>query len=299
MLLASNYFDPSVNLQLVVAGLALGAVYALVAVGFVLVYKATQVLNLAHGEFLMLGGYFGVTFVATYSLGFVFALAVIVVIMSALGLILHYGVMRPMVGQPFFVIVLATIGIATVIRAVVLIFYGPGPRSRLTGLPDNIFRVGGAAIKAVDLIILGSVALLVAAFLLFFKYSRLGLHMRAVADNLPAAAAMGINPDAVYAMTWAAALAMAGVGGLLLGHVTFVTQTMPAIGLRAFPAAILGGLTSVGGAIIGGLIVGVIEQLAGGHVGTEWREPVAFSIMFFVLIFRPTGLFGAKGAERI
>ena len=154
MLLAASYFDGSVNLQLVVGGLALGAVYALVALGFVLVFKATDVLNLAHGEFLMLGGYFGVTFVATYSLGFVVSLAVIVVIMAALGLILHYGVMRPKVGQPFFGIVLATIGIATVVRALVLIFYGPAERPRLHSLPDDTFRLGQATIKMVDLIIL-------------------------------------------------------------------------------------------------------------------------------------------------
>lgn len=299
---AANYFDASVNLQLIVGGLALGAIYSVVALGFVLVYKSTDVLNLAHGEFLMLGSYFAVTFLVTESLNFFLGTAIILVIMLFLGLLIHYGIMRGMVGQPFFSIVLATIGIATIIRALLLIFYGPTERGRLTALPGSggSWEVGGATIRHVDVIILGIVAVCVAALFAFFKYTRVGLHIRAVADNLEASAAMGIDPDRVYAMTWAAALALAGLGGVLFAHVTAaIDQNLAAIGLRAFPAAVLGGLTSLGGAIIGGLVVGVIEQLAGGHIGTKWREPVAFSVLFIVLLVKPTGLFGRKDLERV
>lgn len=300
MIVASSYFDASVNLQLIVGGLALGAIYAIVALGFVLVYKSTDVLNLAHGEFLMLGAYFSVTILVTQNLSFFLGLLIVVVVMALFGLFLHYGIMRRMVGQGFFAIVLATIGIATVIRALLLIFYGPRERGRLEVLPQGQFEWGGAVIRYVDLIVFAVVAVCVALFFAFFQYTRLGLHMRAVADDLEAAAAMGIDPDRVYAMTWAAALAMAGLGGLLFGHVTAVIdQNLAAIGLRAFPAAVIGGLTSLGGAIVGGLIVGVVEQLAGGHLGTKWREPVAFSILFIVLLLRPTGLWGQKDLERV
>lgn len=300
MIVASSYFDASVNLQLIVGGLALGAIYAIVALGFVLVYKSTDVLNLAHGEFLMLGAYFSVTILVTQNLSFFLGLLIVVVVMALFGLFLHYGIMRRMVGQGFFAIVLATIGIATVIRALLLIFYGPRERGRLEVLPQGQFEWGGAVIRYVDLIVFAVVAVCVALFFAFFQYTRLGLHMRAVADDLEAAAAMGIDPDRVYAMTWAAALAMAGLGGLLFGHVTAVIdQNLAAIGLRAFPAAVIGGLTSLGGAIVGGLIVGVVEQLAGGHLGTKWREPVAFSVMFIVLLLRPTGLWGQKDLERV
>jgi branched-chain amino acid transport system permease protein len=300
MVVAASYLDPSVNLQLVVGGLALGSIYALVALGFVLVYKSTDVLNLAHGEFLMLGGYFSVTLLVSEGLNFFFGLICVVVIMAGFGLFIHYGIMRRMVGQSFFAIVLATIGIATIIRAVLLIFYGPKERGRLTVLPQGKFEWGGAIIKYVDLIVFGVVALCVLLFFAFFRFTRLGLHIRAVADDLEAAAAMGIDPDRVYAMTWAAALAMAGLGGLLFGHVTAVIdQNMAAIGLRAFPAAVIGGLTSLGGAIVGGLVVGIIEQLAGGHIGTKWREPVAFAVLFIVLLVRPTGLWGQKDLERV
>ena len=283
-----------------VGGLALGAIYAIVALGFVLVYKSTDVLNLAHGEFLMLGAYFSVTILVSEGLNFFWGLVIVVLVMALFGLFIHYGIMRRMVGQGFFAIVLATVGIATVIRAIILIIYGPQERGRLTVLPQGSFEVGGATIKYVDIIVFGVVAACVALFFAFFKFTRIGLHIKAVADDLEAAAAMGIDPDRVYAMTWAAALAMAGLGGLLFAHVTAaIDQNIAAIGLRAFPAAVIGGLTSLGGAIVGGLIVGVLEQLAGGHIGTKWREPIAFSVLFIVLLVRPNGLWGQKDIERV
>lgn len=300
MIVASNYLDFSVNLQLIVGGLALGSIYAIVALGFVLVYKSTDVLNLAHGEFLMLGAYFSVTILVTQQLNFFLGLVIVLAVMAAFGLFIHYGIMRRMVGQSFFAIVLATIGIATIIRAVLLILYGPAERGRMTVLPQGNFKLSGATIKYVDIIVFLVVSLCVLLFFMFFKFTRLGLHIRAVADDLEASAAMGIDPDRVYAMTWATALAMAGLGGLLFGHVTAaIDQNLAAIGLRAFPAAVIGGLSSLGGAIIGGLVVGVIEQLAGGHIGTKWREPVAFGVLFLVLLVRPTGIWGRKDLERV
>ena len=302
MLLAFGNFtaDPSVNLQLLIGGLALGAIYAVVALGFVLVYKSTDVLNLAHGEFLMLGAYFALTFLISENLNFFLGVFVLLLVMLVFGLLVHYGIMRRMVGQGFFAIVLITLGIATIIRALLLIFYGPTERARLDLLPQGSFEVGGATVRHVDLIIFAVVAACVLLFFLFFKYTRLGLHMRAVADDIEAAAAMGIDPDKVYAMTWAAAMVMAGVGGLLFGHVTgAIDRSIEAIGLRAFPAAVVGGLTSLGGSIVGGRVVGVIEQFANGHLGTKWREPVAFSVMFVVLLVRPTGLWGRKDLERV
>ena len=302
MLLAFGNFtaDPSVNLQLLIGGLALGAIYAVVALGFVLVYKSTDVLNLAHGEFLMLGAYFALTFLISENLNFFLGVLVLLLVMLVFGLLVHYGIMRRMVGQGFFAIVLITLGIATIIRALLLIFYGPTERARLDLLPQGKWEVAGATVRHVDLIIFAVVAGCVLLFFLFFKYTRLGLHMRAVADDIEAAAAMGIDPDKVYAMTWAAAMVMAGVGGLLFGHVTgAIDRSIEAIGLRAFPAAVVGGLTSLGGSIVGGLVVGVIEQFANGHLGTKWREPVAFSVMFVVLLVRPTGLWGRKDLERV
>jgi branched-chain amino acid transport system permease protein len=298
--LATSYLDASANLELLVGGLALGAIYAIVALGFVLVYKATDVLNLAQGEFVMLGSYLSITFLLNQGMGLYSGTLLLMVLMACLGLFIHYGIMRGMVGQPFFSIVLATIGIATVIRAMILIFYGPLERGRLELLPQGIFTIGGARIRWVSVIVLIVVTVCVLVFYLFFKFTRIGLHIRASADNLEAAAAVGIDPDRVYAMTWAAALAMAGLAGMLFAHFTAVIdQNVASIGLKAFPAAALGGFGSLGGSIVGGLLVGVIESLVGGHLGTKWRDPVTFSILFAVLIVRPTGLFGRKDLERV
>jgi len=299
-ILASTFFDWGVNLQLLVSGLALGAIYAVVALGFVLVEKSTAVLNLAVGEFLMLGSYFGVAFFMERKTNIFIGTLVITLVMALFGLAIHYGIMRPMVGQGFFAIVLATIGIATVIRAVVQMWFGPLEKGNLTALPTGTIEVAGTSIRWVDIIILLTVLGSVGAFLVFYARTRTGLHMRAVASNIEAAAGVGIDPDRAYAITWAMAIGIAGLGGVMLGHFTpSVNPALAAIGLRAFPAAAIGGFTSVGGSIIGGLIVGVIEQLAGGHFGTKWREPVAFGILILVLIFKPTGLFGQKDLERV
>ena len=299
-ILASTFFDWGVNLQLLVSGLALGAIYAVVALGFVLVEKSTAVLNLAVGEFLMLGSYFGVAFFMERKTNIFIGTLVITLVMALFGLAIHYGIMRPMVGQGFFAIVLATIGIATVIRAVVQMWFGPLEKGNLTALPTGTIEVAGTSIRWVDIIILLVVLGSVGAFLVFYARTRTGLHMRAVASNIEAAAGVGIDPDRAYAITWAMAIGIAGLGGVMLGHFTpSVNPALAAIGLRAFPAAAIGGFTSVGGSIIGGLIVGVIEQLAGGHFGTKWREPVAFGLLILVLIFKPTGLFGQKDLERV
>ena len=149
------------------------------------------------------------------------------------------------------------------------------------------------------MVIVAIVALLLAAFTLFFRYTRLGLHIRAVADNLEAAAAQGINPDTVYAITWAVSLALAGIAGLLYGNVNNVTPQASTIGLAAMPAAVIGGLTSLPGAIVGGLIVGVFELLLGYHLGEAWRQPAAYMLLFAMLLVRPNGLFGRRELDRV
>ena len=298
MIIASA-FDLSTNLPLIVAGIALGSIYGIVALGFVLVYKSTGVLNLAQGDFLMLGAYLSVTLLVTNDLGLYLALPLVALSMACVGLAIHYTVMRRLVGQPFFSIVLATIGIGTIIRALVLILYGPIERGRIGALPEGSFEIAGTRIQWANVVIVAIVALLLAVFTLFFRYTRLGLHIRAVADNLEAAAAQGIKPDTVYAITWAVSLGLAGIAGLLFGNVNNVTPQASTIGLAAMPAAVIGGLTSLPGAIVGGLIVGVFELLLGYHLGEAWRQPAAYMLLFAMLLVRPTGLFGRRELDRV
>ncbi|WP_157965428.1 branched-chain amino acid ABC transporter permease [Euzebya rosea] len=287
-------------LQLLLNGIAIGAIYALVALGFVLVFKATSVLNFAHGSFLMIATYLAVTFIDVLELPFAVSLVVIAVVLAATGVILHYGIMRHMVGKPFFSVVLVTVGLEIVIRAGLLIFYGPTPRGRLTALPQGQLNFGTVTIPYVNGFMVLAAAISVGAFLVFFQRSRLGLHMRAVAENLEAAAAMGIDPNKIYAAAWGIGLTMAAIGGVMYAHYTpSVSLGVAVIGLRAFPAAILGGIDSVGGAILGGLLVGIVESVGAGYLGAEYRDVIAFGIMFAVLLWRPSGLYGTRDLVRV
>lgn len=281
-------------------GIAVGAIYALVALGFVLVFKATSVLNFAHGSFLMIAAYLAVTLLVTLELPFWAGLLITAGTLGVVGVVLHYTIMRRMVGKAFFSVVLVTVGLEIIIRAGLLIAYGPQPRGRVAALPQGTFALGVAQVPYINVIIVVATALIVAAFLVFFRSSRLGLHMRAVAENLEAAAAMGIDPNRVYAWAWGIGLSLAGVGGVLYAHYTpSIDLELSVIGLRAFPAAILGGIDSVGGAILGGLIVGLVETVGAGYLGAEWRDPIAFGIMFAVLLWRPSGLFGTRELIRV
>jgi branched-chain amino acid transport system permease protein len=291
--------DVSTNVSLILGGIALGSIYGIVALGFVLVFKSTGVLNLAQGDFLMLGAYFSVSLLVTNDLGLYLALPLVALSMALIGLAIHYSVMKRLVGQPFFSIVLVTIGIGIIIRAVLLMYYGPIEKGRLDALPEGSFDIGSVTILWANVVIVAIIGLLLLGFVLFFRYTRLGLHIRAVADNLEAAAAQGIRPDTVYAMTWGVSLALAGIAGLLFGNVNNVTPQASSIGLAAMPAAVIGGLSSLGGAIVGGLIVGVFELLLGYHLGQEWRQPAAYVLLFVMLLLKPTGLFGRREFERI
>ncbi len=287
-------------LQLLMNGIAIGAIYAMVALGFVLVFKATSVLNFAHGSFLMIAAYLAVSLIAVMGVPFILALAIIAVVLAILGVVLHYSIMRWMIGKAFFSVVLVTVGLEIVIRALLLIFYGPLPRGRLTALPQGRFNFGSVAIPYVNVVMVVAAAVTVVAFLVFFNRSRLGLHMRAVAENLEAAAAMGIDPNRIYAAAWAIGLMMAAIGGVLYAHFTpSISLGLSVIGLRAFPAAILGGIDSIGGAILGGLLVGVVESVGAGYLGAEYRDVIAFGIMFAVLLWRPSGLYGTRDLVRV
>jgi len=295
----ASAFDLSTNLPLIIGGIALGSIYGIVALGFVLVYKSTGVLNLAQGDFLMLGAYFSVTLLVTNDLGLLVSLPLVAVSMALVGLAIHFSVMRRLVGQPFFSIVLVTIGLGTIIRALLLMRYGPIEKGRLGALPEGSFSLGSTKILWANLIIVGIIGLLLVGFMLFFRFTRMGLHIRAVADNLEAAAAQGIKPDTVYAMTWGVSLALAGIAGLLFGNVNNVTPQASTIGLAAMPAAVIGGLGSLGGAVVGGLIVGVFELLLGYHLGQSWRQPAAYMLLFAMLLVKPTGLFGRRELDRV
>lgn len=287
-------------IQLVISGVSLGAIYGLVAIGFVLVYKATDIMNFAHGDLMALGAYFSVTMITSVDLPLAAAIIVTMVFAAAIGASVHLTLVRPMLGEPIFSIVMVTIGLSVIFRAVVLIVWGAGERTFSKPLPNEVYSLGPYRISSLDLIILAVAAASVAVFALFFTRTSLGLHMRATANRYEAALMMGVNPNVVYAVAWAVAAMMAGLGGIFLANILgAVSIGVSAIGLRAFPAAVIGGLDSVSGAVVGGLLIGIAETVATGYIGAEARDLAAFALLLIILVVRPFGLFGQKEIVRV
>lgn len=283
-----------------VSGLAVGSVYGLVALGFVLVFKAAGTINFAHGEFLMLAAYLTLSTAVSYAFPGLLSFLVVVVALGAVGVLVYYLVAKPLIGAPVFTVILVTIGLAQVIHSGLLIAYGPLERPSVTILPTGGFYVGEVRISWVDVISFTVGIAFTILFFAFFRRSTLGLQMRSVAENLEASLVVGLRPGRVFMLAWGIAGLAAGVAGFLYSNRTpVISLGLGAIGLRAFPAAMLGGIRSVEGAVLGGLIIGVLEQMAAGYLGPEWRDAAAFGVMFLVLLVRPAGLFGQPELVRV
>lgn len=288
-----------VFLQLSVSGLANGMVYALVAVGFVVIYKASDVINFAQGELLLFGAYLAFFFMA--QLGWHWSLGIVatVLVAAAIGLLIERLVLRPLIGEPIISMIMATIGLSSVLQAIVAAIWGPRPRAFEPFLPGGQVRLGGAVL-GVDRLLIIVIALVLIGFLgLFFRHTREGIAMRAIADDQQAALSMGISIKRVLAIAWALAAITAAVGGMMLGNIVGVSQEISFIGLRVFPVVILGGLDSIAGAVVGGAAIGLLEAYTAGYVGHGLNLIVPFVVLILVLMVRPYGLFGKEIIERV
>lgn len=290
-------------LQLLVTGLVIGSIYALVALGFVLIYKATSILNFAQGELLMLGAYVCLALVVDYRIPFVAAFLITLVFSLLLGLLLERVILRPMIGEPIISVIMLTIGLSSVLKAIVQATWGTSTRVFPQIFPQEPFNFGGIVVSQVYIWSLGLALLLLIAFSLFFKYSRAGIAMRATADDQQAAQSMGISVKKVFAMSWAIAAIVSAIGGVLIGNINGINNSLSFIGLKVFPCVILGGLDSIIGAVIGGLIVGVLENLSGGYLdsffGGGVKEVAPFIVLVIILMIKPYGLFGKIDIERV
>lgn len=252
-------------LQLTISGIAQGCIYGLIALGFVLIYKGTETVSFAQGELMMLGAFGGLACMTL--LGFPFWLAVPSAIagMALFGMALERLVIRPILGQPAFSIIMLTIGVGYTARGLITMIPGIGTETYVLPVPykDQIWAVGALVINAEQIAIIGSTAVL--CFLLFalFKYSRIGIAMQACSQNQLAAYYMGIPVKRLNGLVWALAAGVAAIAGLLLAPITFVHANMGFIGLKAFPAAVVGGFSSLPGAIVGGLVIGLVESFSG------------------------------------
>jgi branched-chain amino acid transport system permease protein len=291
-------------LQLLFQGVALGCIYALVALGFTVVYRASKVINFAQGSMLLVGAY--LVSVLASGLGLPFVLAVIgaIALLAAGGAIFQMTVLRRMLGQPVFVLVMVTIGLSIVIDSAIPAIFGGN--ARILGDPwgASAVNVGGVTLNWVRIWTVLCTGLILALYFVFDRFSRYGLAMRATAADEEAALAVGVPVNRVYALTWAIAGGVAAVGGLFLaGFPSSVNPSLGDVALRAFPAIILGGLDSPPGAVVGGIAIGIVEVLASGYapswLGSNFSAVAPYVVMILVLLCRPYGLFGARPVERV
>lgn len=288
-----------VFLQLTVSGLSNGMIYALAAAGFVVVYKASDVINFAQGDLLLLGTYLIFFSLAQIGLPWSAGVLATVLLAAAVGVAVERLVLRPLVGEPVISMVMATIGLSSVLRALVNALWGPSPRSFDSFLPAGEVALGPAVVSAGRLLSIPIALAVLGALALFFRYARDGIAMRAVADDQQAAMSMGISIPRVVGLAWGLAAASAAVGGVMLANVVGVSPNVAEIGLRVFPVVILGGLDSIGGAVIGGAAIGLLEVYVGGYVGHGLSLVVPYVALVAVLMVRPYGLFGKEIVERV
>ena len=288
-------------LQLVISGIAQGCIYGLIALGFVLIYKATETVSFAQGDLMMLGAFGGLA--GMTMLGFPFWLAVLSAIaaMALFGVLLERIVIRPILGQPAFSIVMLTIGIGYVARGLITMIPGIGTETHTLPVPyrNLTWNAGGLVLSAEQVVVIAVTTLLCIGLYAVFKYSKLGIAMQASSQNQLAAYYMGIPVKRLNGLVWGLAAAVAAIAGLLLAPITFVHANMGFIGLKAFPAAVVGGFGSLPGAIVGGLIIGIVESLSGFYLPEGFKDIAAYIVVLLMLMVKPNGLFGEKLRKKV
>ena len=292
-------------LQLVISGLVIGSIYAAVALGFTIIYKATRVVNFAQGEFLMVGAYVCYAFVVQMGIPFYAAMLLTILFGMVLAVILERLILRPMIGEPIISIIMVTIGLSLILRSIVtaiwqndILVYEP----KL--FPQETVSMAGVpvSLEFIWCFILSMV--LLAVFSVFFKYSKAGVAMRATAFNQQVAQSMGISVKHIFALSWIISAVVSGIGGVLIGNINGINSSLYHFGLKVFPATILGGLDSILGAALGGLTIGVLENLSDGFFKAYFdlsgvKEVAPYVILVVILMIKPYGLFGTKEIERV
>ena len=292
-------------LQLIISGLVVGSIYEAVALCFTIIYKATRVVNFAQGEFLMVGAYVCYAFVVQMGVPFYAAMLLTILFGMVLAVILERLILRPMIGEPIISIIMVTIGLSLVLRSIVTAVWGndilvyepklfPQETVSMAGVPVSLEFIWCFILSMV----------LLAAFSVFFKYSKAGVAMRATAFNQQVAQSMGISVKHIFALSWIISAVVSGIGGVLIGNINGINSSLYHFGLKVFPATILGGLDSILGAALGGLIIGLLENLSDGFCKSYLdlsgvKEVAPYVILVIILMIKPYGLFGTKEIERV
>ncbi|OQY65786.1 MAG: branched-chain amino acid ABC transporter permease [Rhodocyclaceae bacterium UTPRO2] len=294
-------------LQLVASGIAQGCIYGLIALGFVLIYKATETINFAQGDLMMLGGFLGLTGTTAMGLPFWAAFFAALVVMLFFGMALERAVLRPLLGQPAFTVVMVTIGVGYLARGLVTMIPQWGTDTHALPVPykDQIVSLGGngadgGLIMSMEhVVVIVVTAALILALYLLFKHTKIGIAMQATSQNQLAAFYMGIPVRRINMLVWGISAAVSACAGLLLAPITFVHANMGFIGLKAFPAAVVGGFGSIPGALVGGLIIGVVETLSGFYLPEGFKDIAAYLVVLVMLAVKPNGLFGENLRKKV
>ena len=297
-------------LQLLITGVMLGSIFALLALGWVLIYKCSGVLNLAMGELTMIGGYVSLSLYTRFvqvmpvHTAFLIALVGTMLVGIVLGLLTERIFLRKMMGQPILAVIMVTVGLSLFFKGMVFIIWDPDtqmfdPRV----FPSEPVVVAGVSVGQIYIWSFVAAIILMVVFVCFFKYTRWGLSMQACADDDMAALSLGVSSKFVQAVAWAIAFMAAGVGGTLLGNINGLNYSLSLLGLVVLPVVFFGGLNSILGAIVGGVTIGILQSLAGGYLDQFFpggiKEIAPFALMVVFLLFKPYGLWGWERIERV
>ena len=290
-------------LQVIVTGIATGGVYGLIALGFVLIFKATGILNLATGAIMTLGAYICLTVLDKFGAPFWVAFLATLGFAIVLGMVLERIILRPLIGEPIISVVMVTIGLSSILQGLTHIIWSPDYRSFPEIFPPEPLDIGFAIVPSGLLwgFIFAAIGTII--FILIFKLTRTGVAMRATASDQQAALSMGISVRWIFALSWSYGAVAAVIGGIVIGNISGISIYLGDIGLKVLAVIILGGLDSIGGAILGGLIIGILENLAGLYLdpvfGGGVKDVAPFFILVLIIMIRPYGLFGKKIIERV
>jgi branched-chain amino acid transport system permease protein len=285
--------------QLIVGGVAQGCVYGLIALGFVLIYKATEMVNFAQGDVMMLGAFMALTFIGTMGMNYWLGFLLAALAMAVFGYLLDALILRRIIGQPQFAIVILTISLGFIFRSAAGFIWGHETQSFPTPFTNRSLNAGGLILPLETLSTIAGTLILAGLLFLFFNYTRIGNAMQAASQNQLAAYYMGIPVKRINSLIWALSAVVATIAGVLLSPTSLVDPGIGFLGIKAFAAAVVGGFGSLIGTVLGGLIVGVSETLAGRFLPTGFKEIVAYLIMLGVLFVRPQGLFSTIQRKKV
>lgn len=283
----------------IVSGIAVGAIYGLIAMGLALIYKSTGLANFAQGEMAMLIAYIAWTLAGLMPGHPWLVVGGALIASVALGLAIERLIMRPMLGEPVFATVMVTIALAVILRAGAMLIWDPYPHALDIGIGRGVVMLGATGLREAQLAAILTLMAALGGFWAFFRYSRIGKAMRAVAADSRAAQLMGISAARIHAIAWTASAVIAGLAGIFFALLYDISPNLYHVGLKSFPATILGGLDSVLGSGFGGVLIGVAENLAGGYLASSIKEIAGFIVIIAVLMIRPFGLFGERDIERV